>query len=92
MPKARTIAVTGATGRLGRADDPRYDDARRVVFTGFDSRPAAIVRAGDASDVARVVTLARETGAELPAVYSGISAADQPRATSRRHRASTSIT
>ena len=46
-------------------DDPRYDDARRVFFTGFDRRPAAIVRAADASDVARVVTLARETGAEL---------------------------
>ena len=55
----------GLNGNVIGADDPRYDDARRVVFTGFDSRPAAIVRAGDASDVARVVTLARETGAEL---------------------------
>ena len=35
-------------------DDPGYDDARRVFFTGFDRRPAAIVRAADASDVARV--------------------------------------
>ena len=52
------------------SDDPRYDDVRRVFFTGFDRRPAAIVRVGDASDVARVVTLARETGAEL-AVRSG---------------------
>jgi FAD/FMN-containing dehydrogenase len=51
-------------------DDPRYDDLRRVFFTGFDRRPAAIVRVADASDVARVVTLARETGAEL-AVRSG---------------------
>ena len=41
-----------------------------MFFTGFDRRPAAIVRVGDASDVARVVTLARETGAEL-AVRSG---------------------
>ena len=55
----------GLNGNVISADDPRYEDARRVVFTGFDSRPAAIVRAGDASDVARVVTLARETGAEL---------------------------
>ena len=55
----------GLNGNVIGAEDPRYDDARRVVFTGFDSRPAAIVRAGDASDVARVVTLARETGAEL---------------------------
>src|SRR4030095_16428793 len=53
--------------RLGRS---QYDDTRRVFFTGFDRRPAAIVRAGDTSDVARVVTLARETGAEL-AVRSG---------------------
>src|SRR6266516_4450696 len=51
-------------------DDPRYDDARGVFFTGFDRRPAAIVRAADASEVARVVNLARETGAEL-AVRSG---------------------
>ncbi len=50
--------------------DARYDDARGVFFTGFDRRPAAIVRAADASEVARVVNLARETGAEL-AVRSG---------------------
>src|SRR6476620_11776769 len=57
-------------GKVIGADDPRYDDARRVVFTGFDRRPAAIVRAADAADVARVVALARGTGAEL-AVRSG---------------------
>jgi len=57
-------------GKVIGADDPRYDDMRRVFFTGFDRRPAAIVRVTDASDVARVVTLARETGAEL-AVRSG---------------------
>jgi FAD/FMN-containing dehydrogenase len=57
-------------GRVIGSDDLRYDGARRVVFTGFDHRPAAIVRVGDASDVARVVTLAREAGAEL-AVRSG---------------------
>jgi FAD/FMN-containing dehydrogenase len=57
-------------GEVIGSDDPRYDDVRRVFFTGFDRRPAAIVRVGDASDVARVVTLARETGAEL-AVRSG---------------------
>jgi FAD/FMN-containing dehydrogenase len=57
-------------GSVIGADDPRYDDARRVVFSGFDRRPAAIVRVTDASQVARVVTLAREAGAEL-AVRSG---------------------
>jgi len=57
-------------GQVLGSDDPRYDAARRGFFTGFDRRPAAIVRVADASDVARVVTLARETGAEL-AVRSG---------------------
>ena len=57
-------------GSVIAPDDPGYDDARGVFFTGFDRRPAAIVRAADASDVARVVNLARETGAEL-AVRSG---------------------
>ncbi len=57
-------------GKVIGAGDPRYDDVRRVFLTGFDRRPAAVVRAADASDVARVVDLARETGAEL-AVRSG---------------------
>jgi FAD/FMN-containing dehydrogenase len=57
-------------GEVVGSDDPRYDDLRRVFFTGFDRRPAAIVRAADASDVARVVSLARETATEL-AVRSG---------------------
>jgi FAD/FMN-containing dehydrogenase len=52
-------------GKVIAPDDPGYDEARRVFFTGFDSRPAAIVRVGDASDVSRVVTVAREAGAEL---------------------------
>ena len=60
----------GLNGKVIGADDPRYDDARRVVFTGFDRRPAAIVRAADASDVARGVSRASVTGAEL-AVRSG---------------------
>jgi FAD/FMN-containing dehydrogenase len=57
-------------GKVIGADDPRYDDVRRVFFTGFDRRPAAIVRVTGADDVTRVVGLARETGAEL-AVRSG---------------------
>src|SRR5690349_9782159 len=57
-------------GKVIGADDPRYDDVRRVFLTGLDRRPAAVVRATDASDVARVVTMAREAGAEL-AVRSG---------------------
>jgi FAD/FMN-containing dehydrogenase len=57
-------------GKVIAADDPRYDDVRRVFFTGFDRKPAAIVRVTDAADVAHVVGLARDTGAEL-AVRSG---------------------
>jgi FAD/FMN-containing dehydrogenase len=60
----------GLNGTVIAPDDAGYDAARRVFFTGFDRRPAAIVRAGDAADVSRVVSLARETGAEL-AVRSG---------------------
>lgn len=52
-------------GRVITPDDPRYDDARHVFFSGFDRHPAAIVRAADADDVSRVVNLARETGIEL---------------------------
>jgi FAD/FMN-containing dehydrogenase len=57
-------------GSVIAPDDPGYDDARHVFFTGFDRRPAAVVRVADASDVSRTVNLARETGAEL-AVRSG---------------------
>src|SRR5262245_51018881 len=60
----------GLKGDVIGPDDPGYDDARGVFFTGFDRRPAAIVRAADAADASRVVVLARETGAEL-AVRSG---------------------
>ncbi|HEX2128374.1 MAG TPA: FAD-binding oxidoreductase [Solirubrobacterales bacterium] len=50
--------------------DGRYDDARTLFMGGMDRRPAAIVRPRDATDVARVIRVARETGAEL-AVKSG---------------------
>ena len=58
------------SGELILPDDPGYDDARGVFFTGFDRRPAAIVRVADSYDVSRVVNFARETGLEL-AVRSG---------------------
>src|SRR4029079_14396190 len=58
-------------------EDAAYDDARRVVFTGYDRRPAAVVRAADTADVARVVTLAREEGAELAVRSGGHSRAGQ---------------
>ena len=34
-------------GNVIAPTDPGYDDARRVFFTGFDRRPAAIVRVAD---------------------------------------------
>jgi len=56
---------TGIRGRVIGPEDPEYDAARTVFYTGFDRRPAAVVRVADAADVARVVTVARESGAEL---------------------------
>jgi FAD/FMN-containing dehydrogenase len=57
-------------GRVIAPDDAGYDQARKVFYGKYDRRPAAIVRPADASEVARVVTLAREGGLEL-AVRSG---------------------
>ena len=36
----------GLNGNMIAPDDPGYDDARRVFFTGFDRRPAAIAELG----------------------------------------------
>jgi FAD/FMN-containing dehydrogenase len=57
-------------GRVITPDDAEYDAARTVMLGGVDPRPAAIVRVADAADVATVIRLARESGAEL-AVRSG---------------------
>ncbi len=57
-------------GRVIAPDDAGYDEARTVFLGGIDRRPAVIVRVADATDVSRVVSLARETGLEL-AVRSG---------------------
>jgi FAD/FMN-containing dehydrogenase len=64
-------------GEVVGPEDAGYDDARRVFFTGFDRRPAAVVLAADAADVSRVVTLARETGADLAVRSGGHSRAGQ---------------
>jgi FAD/FMN-containing dehydrogenase len=57
-------------GRLIAPDDADYDRIRTVFPGNFDRRPAAIVRPADDADVARVVTLAAESGVSL-AVRSG---------------------
>jgi FAD/FMN-containing dehydrogenase len=56
-------------GNVIAPDDPGYDEARATLYGG-DLRPAAIVRAANAADVAEVVRLAAATGLEL-AVRSG---------------------
>jgi len=57
-------------GQLIRPENDGYDEARTVFYGGFDRYPAAIVQAEDATDVSRVVALARESNLEL-AVKSG---------------------
>jgi FAD/FMN-containing dehydrogenase len=62
-------------GRVVGPDDAGYDKARAVFYGSFDRRPAAIVRPVDASEVARVVTLTRESGVELTVRSGGHSVA-----------------
>ncbi|HET9613480.1 MAG TPA: FAD-binding protein, partial [Candidatus Limnocylindrales bacterium] len=52
-------------GDVVTPDDERYDRLRTVMYGGFDRRPAAIVRALDAADVAAVIDIARTSGTEL---------------------------
>jgi len=47
-------------GRVIAPEDAGYDEARTIFYGGFDRRPAVIVRPSDATEVARVVSLARE--------------------------------
>ena len=57
-------------GQVITSEDSAYDQARTIFYGGIDRHPAAIIRAADAGDVAKVISLARETGIEL-AVRSG---------------------
>jgi FAD/FMN-containing dehydrogenase len=76
MPTSSTSAglapshLTDLTGPVIRPGDAGYDEARAVFYTGPECRPALIVKAANATDVARVVGLARDSGLEL-AVRSG---------------------
>jgi FAD/FMN-containing dehydrogenase len=45
--------------------DIRYDAARTTFYGGIDHRPTVIIRVQNASEVAHVISLARETGTEL---------------------------
>ncbi len=71
MTKMNLVAeLNKLSGRVITPDASEYDTARTVFYGGIDRRPAAIARVANAADVARVVSLARETGLEL-AVRSG---------------------
>jgi len=72
-----SIADLRATlkGRVISPQDAGYDEARTIFYGGFDRHPAVIVRVADASDVSRVVTLARDTGLPLAVRSGGHSAA-----------------
>jgi FAD/FMN-containing dehydrogenase len=73
-----TISTSGSISRLRAAfngqviapGDAAYDEARAVFYGSFNRRPAVIIRAADAADVARVISLAHETGLAL-AIRSG---------------------
>jgi FAD/FMN-containing dehydrogenase len=66
IPRLRSMLQ----GRVIAPGDDGYDEARTPFYGGFDRRPAAVVRVANATDVARVVSLARESGLEL-AIRSG---------------------
>jgi FAD/FMN-containing dehydrogenase len=57
-------------GNVIAPGDEAYDAARTTFYGGIDHRPAVIIRARNADEVARVIELARQTGLEL-AVRSG---------------------
>jgi FAD/FMN-containing dehydrogenase len=66
IPELQTVL----RGRVITPDDAGYDAARTVFVGGIDRRPAAIVQPVDASEVAQVISLARESEMEL-AIRSG---------------------
>jgi hypothetical protein len=73
---ARTDAISipelraAFNGRVIAPEDAGYDKARTIFYGGIDRQPAVIICVADANDVARVISLARETGMAL-AVRSG---------------------
>ena len=61
---------TAFNGRVIAPGDAEFDPARTVFYGGIDRHPAVIIRVADAGDVARAVSLARDSGLEL-AIRSG---------------------
>jgi len=69
-PQSLAAFAASLTGSVVVDGDAGYDAAREVHNSRFDRSPSVIVRAADAADVARTVTLAAANGLEL-AVRSG---------------------
>ena len=64
------------TGQVFTPEDAGYDDAHRLFIPVYDGvRPAVVAQVADASDIATVLTIARETGLELAIRSGGHSAA-----------------
>ena len=61
-------------GEVIGPDDAAYDEARQVIFKGVDRRPAAVARVVGAVDVARVITLARESASSSPSAAAATAA------------------
>ena len=55
IPRLRAVL----NGRVISPEDASYDEARTVFYGGFDRHPAVIVRVKDATEVSRVIALAR---------------------------------
>ena len=76
LPFPPPIAVPARLdGRVVLPGDARYEEARLVANAAIDRRPAAIVLARDAADVAATLGLARESGLPLAVRAGGHSAA-----------------
>jgi len=72
VPDPSTLAAFAAslTGSVVVEGDAEFETAREIHNSRFDRTPLVVVRAADAPDVSRTVTLAARTGVEL-AVRSG---------------------
>src|SRR6266542_632240 len=69
---------TAFNGNIIAPGDAEYDVARTVFYGGIDRHPAVIVRVQNADDVARVISLARESGIELAVRSDGRTAWVEP--------------
>src|SRR6266487_1119382 len=52
-------------GAVIAAEDPGYDEARKVYNAMIDRRPMAVIQAMNAGDVMAAVNFARENGVDL---------------------------